>query len=267
MEAYHLGFLTHIIAIMLVIGVLAGVSTWIGGPSKGLLAVGKHGLLPPVMQKTNKNGVQTHILIIQGCIVTILILLFVFMPSVQSVYQILSQLTSILYLTMYILMFLSGMKLRRKYKKLNRPFLVPGGKVGIYIFGIVGTLGSVLALVLSFFPPSQIEVGSTAEWYLVLAIGYIVFIGIPLLIYQLRKPSWRSKADEDEIAPFIWEDKARLAEVEGKVAPKTTTTATNATTKETTTATKADTNNTSTTNTNEKENVTSNSTDSTEQKK
>ena len=49
--------------------------------------------MPPFFQKTNKLGVQKNILFVQGGAVTVLSLLFVVMPSVQSFYQILSQLT------------------------------------------------------------------------------------------------------------------------------------------------------------------------------
>lgn len=205
--AYNLSFLTPVIAIMLVIGVLAGVSTWIGGPSKGLLAVGHHGLLPPFLQKTNKNGVQVNILLVQGVIVTILIFSFTFMTSVQAVYQILSQLTVILYLTMYILLFLSGMKLRKQQPNIPRPFKVPGGNVGIYVLGTLGCCGAILAFVLSFLPPAQIKIGSTTVWYGILIIGYIVFVGIPLIIYSFRKESWKNESDDEKIEPFSWEEK------------------------------------------------------------
>ena len=50
------------------------------------------------------------------------------MPSVQRFYQILSQLTVILYLIMYLLMFSGAIALRYKMKKLNRPFRI--GKSG-----------------------------------------------------------------------------------------------------------------------------------------
>lgn len=205
--AYDLGFLSPVIALMLVIGVLAGVSTWIGGPSKGLLAVGNHGLLPPFFQKVNKNGVQINILIVQGCIVTLLILLFTFMPSVQSVYQVLTQLTSILYLVMYLLLFLSGIVLRVKEPNQPRPFNVPGGKIGMFIFGGVGVLGALLAMGLSFLPPSQIKVGSPSVWYTILIIGFIVFVGAPMIIYNMRKPEWINKNSKESIEPFTWEKK------------------------------------------------------------
>ena len=86
-------WLSPIIAIALAFGVLAGVLTWVAGPSKGIFAVGRAGYLPPFFQKTNKIGVQRNILLNQGASVTLLGLLFVVMPSVQSFYQILSQLT------------------------------------------------------------------------------------------------------------------------------------------------------------------------------
>ena len=59
----HASWLSPIIAIALAFGVLAGVLTWVAGPSKGIFAVGKAGYLPPFFQKTNKIGVQKNILI------------------------------------------------------------------------------------------------------------------------------------------------------------------------------------------------------------
>ena len=44
---FHIGWLSPVIAVALVFGVLAGVLTWVAGPSKGILAVGKAGYLPP----------------------------------------------------------------------------------------------------------------------------------------------------------------------------------------------------------------------------
>ena len=85
-----LSWMGPVIAVALVFGVLAGVLTWVAGPSKGIFTVGRAGYLPPFFQKTNKQGVQRNILLVQGVIVTILGMLFVVMPSVQSFYQILS---------------------------------------------------------------------------------------------------------------------------------------------------------------------------------
>lgn len=200
----HASWLSPIIAIALAFGVLAGVLTWVAGPSKGIFAVGKAGYLPPFFQKTNKQGVQKNILLIQGMAVTVLSLLFVIMPSVQSFYQIQSQLTVILYLIMYLLMFSGAIALRYKMKKQNRPFRI--GKSGnclMWIVGGLGFCGSLLAFILSFIPPSQIATGSHAVWFSVLIIGTILVVLAPFVIYASKKPSWVDPKSNFE--PFHWE--------------------------------------------------------------
>ena len=202
----HLSWAGPVIAIALMFGVLAGVLTWVAGPSKGIFAVGKAGYLPPFFQKTNKIGVQRNILLIQGGIVTLLALLFVVMPSVQSFYQILSQLTVLLYLIMYMLMFAAAIVLRYKMKGMARPFrLGKNGNGMMWLIGLVGFFGSMLAFVLSFVPPSQIATGSNTVWYSVLVIGCIVVVAAPFVIYAMRKPSWRDPQAAAEFAPFHWE--------------------------------------------------------------
>ena len=199
-----LSWMGPIIAIALVFGVLAGVLTWVAGPSKGIFTVGRAGYLPPFFQKTNKQGVQRNILMVQGVIVTILGMLFVVMPSVQSFYQILSQLTVLLYLIMYMLMFASAIRLRYKLPQLERPFRLGAKGNGLmWLLGGMGFCGSLLAFVLSFIPPSQIAVGSNTVWFSVLIIGAIVFVVIPYIIYGMRKPSW--KAPDANIEKFEWE--------------------------------------------------------------
>ena len=196
----HMSWAGPVIAAALMTGVLASVLTWVAGPSKGIFTVGKAGYLPPFFQKTNAQGVQRNILLVQGGIVTLLSLLFVVMPSVQSFYQILSQLTILLYLIMYMLMFAAAIALRYKMKDATRPFRIGKGNTLMWIMGGVGFCGSLLAFILSFIPPGQIETGSSYVWYSVLIIGCIVMVVIPFIIYAMRKPSWRDPASD--FAPF-----------------------------------------------------------------
>ena len=202
---FHISWAGPLIAIALMFGVLASVLTWVAGPSKGIFMVGKAGYLPPFFQKTNKQGVQRNILLVQGGIVTLLSLLFVVMPSVQSFYQILSQLTILLYLIMYMLMFAAAIVLRYKMKDTPRPFRLGKGNGLMWLLGVVGFAGSLLAFVLSFIPPGQIATGSNTVWYSVLIIGCIVMVVIPFIIYAMRKPSWRDPSAE--FAPFHSEQK------------------------------------------------------------
>lgn len=198
-------WLSPVIAVALTFGVLAGVLTWVAGPSKGIFAVGRAGYLPPFFQKTNKIGVQKNILYLQGIAVTLLSLLFVVMPSVQSFYQIMSQLTVLLYLIMYMLMFSAAIYLRYNMKKANRPFRIGGKGNGLmWVIGGLGFCGSLLAFVLSFIPPSQISVGSNVVWFSVLIIGSLVVVIAPFIIYASRKPHWENS--DSQFEPFHWEE-------------------------------------------------------------
>ena len=198
----HMSWAAPLIAIALMFGVLAGVLTWVAGPSKGIFTVGKAGYLPPFFQKSNKNGVQRNILLIQGGVVTLLSLLFVVMPSVQSFYQILSQMTASLYLIMYMMLFAAAIVLRYKMKSSNRPFRL-GGNLLMWIIAGLGFCGSLLAFVLSFIPPAQISTGSPTTWVTILVVGCIIVVVVPFIIYSMRKPSWKSP--DTDFAPFHWE--------------------------------------------------------------
>ncbi|MGL6021821.1 MAG: putative glutamine/gamma-aminobutyrate antiporter GadC [Chitinophagaceae bacterium] len=201
----HISWVSPIMAIALSFGVLAGVLTWVSGPSRGIFIVGKAGYLPPFLQKTNANGVQKNILLVQGTVVTCLGVLFVVMPSVQTFYEILSQLTILLYLIMYLLMFTAAIVLRYKMPQLMRPFAI-GKKTNIWMWVVAGMgfLGSLLAFILSFIMPSMF-VGkiSSNTWFIVLIAGAIVCVVVPFIIYVLRKDSW--KDPQTNIEPFHFE--------------------------------------------------------------
>lgn len=191
--ALGISWLGQLIAAMLAIGVLGQVTVIVSGPSSGLFAVGRLGYLPPLLQKVNRHGVQWNILLMQGAIVTLLSVLLIFLPSVQSAFQILGQLSIILYLLMYIMMFIVVIVLRYREPTTVRPYKIPGGKVGIWLIGGVGLFSSVLAFVVSFIPPEQISVGNPLTYSLILVFGTAAFVAIPVVLYACRKASWVSE--------------------------------------------------------------------------
>ena len=93
-------------------------------------------------------------------------------------------------------------------KKANRPFRI--GKKGnglMWIVGGLGFLGSLLAFILSFIPPSQISTGSNTVWFSVLIIGALIVVIAPFIIYAAKKPSWADPNSTFE--PFHWETQAK----------------------------------------------------------
>ena len=76
----------------------------------------------------------------------------------------------------------------------------------MWVIGGTGFLGSLLAFVLSFFPPSQINVGGNMVWFSVLFGGVALFVILPFVIYACRKPSWVNPSSN--FVPFHWQKDA-----------------------------------------------------------
>ena len=181
-EHYHVGWLTNVMGLLVAFGALAGVMSWISGPSRGLLWTAQEGVLPCFLQKTNKNGVQINILIIQGCIVTLLSSLYIVMNDVSVAFFLLSALTVGLYLLMYMMMYAAGIRLRYTQPDLIRSYRIPGGNAGMWLVGGIGFLAVLFSFIVTFFPPSQLPVGSPAMYTWLVVVGTAVFLSIPFVI-------------------------------------------------------------------------------------
>ncbi|MEJ2242747.1 MAG: amino acid permease, partial [Candidatus Bathyarchaeota archaeon] len=93
------------IAILIAIGSIGKVTTWVLGPVRGLGKAAREGLLPPILQKHNKVGVPVNLLILQAIFVTIWGLIFLVLPGgVNSAFWMLLALTTTVYIVMYVLM-------------------------------------------------------------------------------------------------------------------------------------------------------------------
>ncbi len=190
LNSYGFGWSIPLFALLITLGALGGMSTWIIGPSKALLATARDGDFPPFLHKTNKKDVPVSILITQGVIVSILATIFLLMPNVSSSFWILIALTSQLYLLMYVLMFVAALVLRYKHPKTPRAYKIPGGNVGMWIVSGMGIVSSLFAIVLGFIPPEQLDTGSLIFYELFLALGITLFCSAPFIILLFKKPSW-----------------------------------------------------------------------------
>jgi amino acid transporter len=204
MQAFN-GLLTHygatfalpFIAIVLAVGALAGMMSWLDGPSEGLLKIGREqGYLPPYFQKVNPQGSEMRILSAQAIVITVIALLYAFIPNVSRAYWIFAAMATQVYMIMYVLMFIAAMRLRRSQPGHARGYRAP-------VLGLLCVLGgasSVVALALGFVPPSQFG-PSNPLVYAVLILAGVLAIGVlpPLLMDRLRKPAW--KADGGTTAP------------------------------------------------------------------
>jgi len=192
---WHMEWLVQVLAALIAFGAISGALAWLSSPSRGLLATAHDGLLPPLMQKTNKQGAPRNILIIQAIIVTAVSSIYLFMADVSGAFFLISTVTISLYIVMYMLMYAAAIRLRYTQPKLARAFKIPGGKVGMWIVAGVGFAAVAFSLLVSFFPPAQLPIGNPIMYVSLVAAGLIVFVSAALTIYRFRKPSWRAHAE------------------------------------------------------------------------
>ncbi|MFC2149594.1 amino acid permease [Candidatus Auribacterota bacterium] len=186
-RAHGIVWITPIVAILLAYGALAMVVTWMVGPSKGVLEVAREGYLPKFMQKENKHGMPTGTLIIQAVLASVLSLSVLFMPTVSSAFWIMSALAAQLYLVMYLLMFAAAIKLRYSQPDVERPYKIPGGKIGMWIVSGVAFLSSLFVIFFGFIPTATVRkegLSSMIAYVAFLLIGVVVFVAVPLFCYH-----------------------------------------------------------------------------------
>ena len=185
--AYHLTWLMPILVVLLLLGSLGSMINWIISPAKGLLMAAKHDFLPQSLCKLNKHGIASRILILQAILVTLLCSGFLLFPSVNAIYWLFTDLSTELYVMMYVFMFIAAWKLKSKYAHLKRPFAIPGGKIGYYLTCALGLFGCAITLFVGFIPPEQtMDVGGAAHFRLIFSLG-IAFMLLPALLIYLRK--------------------------------------------------------------------------------
>lgn len=187
LKAYHLSWVLPILVVQLLIGSLGSMINWIISPAKGLLMAAKHDFLPKSLCTLNKHGVASRILILQAVIVTLLCSGFLLFPNVNAIYWLFTDLSTELYILMYVLMFIAAWRIKGKFPTLKRPFAIPGGKVGYYLVCILGLFGCAITLVVGFIPPEQMmDVGGANHFRTVFSLGIIAML-LPALFIYLRK--------------------------------------------------------------------------------
>ncbi len=192
---FSLSWAVPLIALALIIANMSGMISWLAGPSKGLVMLGRqYGYLPRRYQHLNADGIQTNILVAQGYVITIIAVLYALVPAVSSAYWIFTVMTTSVYLIMYILMFIAAVNLRRRYPDHPRGYKAPLLKTQCWVGGIA----CVLAILIGFVPPSQFGHTSPVLYALLILIGIVVIGVLPaFLLDRYRKPSWKTVPDAD----------------------------------------------------------------------
>lgn len=165
---FHLGALTHILAVCITMGMLGSMSAWVIGPARGLLQSAKVLELPNLLTATNKYDIPISILAIQALIAIGLMSIYLFTPSIKTAFWLLILITSQFTLLMYCFVFASAIR------------LIP--QKTIQLFGIIGFITLILALTYSFKPPTFLHLRNMGSYIGFISITDLLIIGLPVIL-------------------------------------------------------------------------------------
>ncbi len=192
-------WLTAPLALLLALGALAQLSTYLIGPAKAIGVAAAQGDLPPSWRTHNSFGSPVRVLLYQAAITTVFAMAFILLPSVNSAYWVLSALTSQGLIVMYLLMFAAVLKLRYTQPDTPRAFVVPGGMAGIWIVAGVALVSLVFCFVVGLFPAQAIGISKLAYIAGMLVSSLFFSVGVPMLFYKFRKKDWRAPNAQEYI--------------------------------------------------------------------
>lgn len=193
---YHLSWMMPVITVMLLLGSLGGIVSWVISPIKGLLHAAELGFLPPIFSKKNEHGVPHNLLITQAVLVSTICLAFLLMPSVNGSYWLLTALSTQLYMLMYVIMFAAAIALKYKFVKQPQAFTIPGGKLGMWLTSLLGLSGCGITLFVGFIPPTSIDVGGFFHYRVVFCSGLIAMLTPIVFFYFYRYKKYFSYKKE-----------------------------------------------------------------------
>lgn len=194
-----------VVAWMSLIAGAAGTISWLAGVPLMLVGAGRGGFLPKGIQKLNDKGMPARLMYLMAIVVSVVLVGLVLLPNVEGFYLLISQAVTVLYLSMYVLMFWAFIRLRKTQPNRPRSFRVPGGMAGAWIIGGVGLLATFFGYFVAFIPPAQVKgaIGNPIIYIggiaLLVAVSYL----LAFFIYRARKPSWVDPTNTTP--PLTWE--------------------------------------------------------------
>lgn len=181
----------NIISAMILIGVLVQLSAWVLGPSKSMIKVADEGNLPPFFQKRNSKGIPITFVLIQAIVISLVSVMYIVVPDVNSAFLVITITTTILYCIVYALIAISAVRLRYKQPNMDRPFRLGKGNGLMWFVAIMSMVSVLITIMVSLIPPSILPASFSTGYVIYQVVATVVMVGVALIIYKFKKPSWK----------------------------------------------------------------------------
>ncbi len=186
LAAYHISYLLPVLIILMTFGNLGEMINWVSAPARGLSQASSDGFLPKKLHKKNRFDAEQNLLICQAILISLVSLIFLLMPSVNSAYWFLTNLSVEIYMMVYLLLFIAAVIVEFKFPNREHLFALFRTRTALLILYSFGIVGCVVTLFIGAFPPTNINIGSPAKYQLYFWIGMFVCIAPIIPLYFLR---------------------------------------------------------------------------------
>jgi len=176
-----------ILSIPLLYTIYIGILPWALGANRSALEAAREGALPHIFMEESKSGTPAGGMVMTGIVATaVLLFAGVFLKTENSLYYALFASSSAVFILPYLLMYPAIFRLRRIEPVLDRPFRVPGGRIGLWVCVSLSTTAVLSSLVLFLWTP-----GSAVNWSytgpLIAIFSSAVVSGEIVIAWCLRK--------------------------------------------------------------------------------
>ena len=185
------------IGLLLAVGSLGGTSSWVAGAARVPFAAGVDAAMPAAFAKLHPKYRTPHVaLVVQALAATALFLASVYLSvgggqtSIQEAYDIMVNLTILVYFIPYLYLFAAFIKLRTLDRDMpvdDNTVRLPGGALGAFAIAGCGLLATFIALGLVFVPPPDTTNTVNYEANLIGQAALLLAVGMGFYLFARRR--------------------------------------------------------------------------------
>lgn len=182
--ALKIGFVGVLAAVLVTVGNAGGVGSTVAGIARVPFVVGIDRYLPKAFGKIHPKWRTPYVsIIVQAILSAVVLLVSQINESTRGAYQVVIDITIILYFIPFLYMFAAAIKLAYRPDRKTNPqaVLVPGGVAGVWVACILAFSVTLLSIIVSVFPPGD---SSNRALFVVKVVGSTVAaIAVGLVLY------------------------------------------------------------------------------------
>lgn len=180
-------FLGPLGALLVALSTLGLFAAWMNGNARLPFAIGIDNYLPPVLGKVHpKYGTPYVALIVQGILVSVLLLIAVSGTKIQEAYSLLYDMSVLLYFIPFLYMFSAFLWHNHKNTGEESSIsLFKKNKIMAWVFGLMALSVILLSIILAVMPSNAI--GDKASFYIKISSVTLSLIAVGLVLFKLKK--------------------------------------------------------------------------------